>query len=138
MDDSLGVLERVKLAGERTRAKWPGDSDAEKASRAIEAYELGYLPLRRLYSRKNALLILDSKGQQMFGVSERHIRRVETIREKRPTDAARLERLATTGALSLELVEWIVLHPPSADVIEAIFLVASPEAQQQFLVRLGL
>jgi hypothetical protein len=132
----MGVLEEVKEAAYRTQLKWPGGTDAEKACRAIEAYELGFLPLCRLYKRKDALRVLDSGGRQMFGISERHIRRIETIRQKRPKDAARLERVAMLGALSLELVEWIVNHAPSADTLEAIWLTATDKARDEFLTRI--
>jgi hypothetical protein len=135
----LTVIEQVKEAAYRTRLKWRGGSDAEKACRAIEGYELGLVPLMRLYSRKTALKILDpGEGKQMFGASERHIRRVETIRQKRPHDAARLERAAMLGALSMELVEWIVNHSPTEDTLEAIWLTANDKARKAFMARMML
>lgn len=130
------ILEQVKEAGYRTRLKYPGDSDSEKASRAIEGYELGFLPLRKLYKRKDCLRILDYEGRQMFGASERHIRRVETIREKRPLDAARLERVAIAGELSLELTEWFVNHPPTVNLLEALWLMMTEKERREFLTRI--
>ena len=133
-DESL--LSQVKEAGYQTRLKWPGNTDAEKASRAIEGYELGFLPLTRLYKRRDALRVLDYNGKQMFGASERHVRRVETIRQKRPNDAARLERIAIRGLLSLELVEWFVNHPPTVDLMEALWLMLTNKQQEEFLMKI--
>jgi hypothetical protein len=141
----MGVLEEVKEAALRTKMKWPRDTDSEKACRAIAAFELGLVPLMRLYSRDNALSLLDSNRKikigkrgrpTMFNISERHIRRIETIREKRPLDAARLESIAMRGTLSLELVEYNVNHPPSADALEAMWLTTSDKERNEFLSRI--
>lgn len=72
----------------------------------------------------------------MFNVSERHVRRVETIRAKRPLDAARLESIAMSGAMSLELVEYNVNHPPTADALEAMWLTTPDRARIEFLSRI--
>jgi hypothetical protein len=63
----------------------------------------------------------------MFGVSERHIRRVETIRMKRPKQAARLEQIAKQGTVSLETIEHLTLHP-STDLVEVVWLVLDNDA----------
>lgn len=137
------ILELVKLTAGRIKEKWPNNSDGEKASRAIAAYELGLVELMRIYSHTTALKILDpNKGMggggrsTMFNVSERAIRRVENIRQFRSAAASALESAAMRGELSLELVEWIVMHPPSVDTLEAIWLAASDEARAQFLKRI--
>ena len=136
------ILDQVKEAAYRTKLKYPGDTDAMKACRAIAGFELGLTQLMRLYSRDVALQLLDpnKKGNQnkptMFNVSERHIRRIETIRQKRPLDAARLEGIAMRGAMSLELVEYNVNHPPTADALEALWLTASDQTRTEFLARI--
>jgi hypothetical protein len=140
------VLEQVKEAAIRTKMKWPGGSDAQKACRAIAAFELGLVELQRLYNYDTALKILDpnrgvKQGERrgkptMFDVSERHIRRVESIRAKRPLDAARLEGIAMRGAMSLELVEYNINHPPSADALEALWLTTSDEQRAEFMSRI--
>ncbi len=137
------IMNRVFNAAYETCSKWPGDSDAEKACRAIEAYELGYVELTSRYDRDTALSVLDPgrkggpKRPPIFGVSERHIRRVETIRKRRPDIAARLERIAMRGTVSLEVAEHLVIHPPSADSLEAVWLAASDKARAEFMSRLG-
>ena len=133
------VLERVREAAYRTRLKYPGDTDAMKACRAIAGLELGLVELCRDFTRKTALQILDKGGSgqtPMFNVSERHIRRVETIRKKRPLDAARLEGIAMRGTMSLELVEYNVNHPPTADALEAMWLTSSDQTRKEFLARI--
>jgi hypothetical protein len=141
----MGVLEEVKEAALRTKMRWPRDTDADKAHRAIAAFELGFIPLMRLYSRDNALSILDPNRKirigkrdrpTTFNISERHIRRVETIREKRPLDAARLESIAMKGTMSLELVEYNVNHPPTADALEAMWLTTTDKERNEFLARI--
>jgi hypothetical protein len=126
------VLSRVKNAAQRSIEKWKGTSDAMKAHRAIDGYEYGYLELRRTYNRKTTCKILD----KLFGVSERHIRRVLTIRTKRPDIAARLETFAMRGGMSLELAEYIVNHATKADAIEAVWLSATDKERDIFLERI--
>jgi hypothetical protein len=140
-DKPWEVLDQVKEAARRIREQYPDkESDVQKAARAIAGFELGYLPLKRAYGRASALQILDPNKNQtpMFAVSERHIRRVETIRKKRPLDCAFLEGIALRGLLSLELVEWVVNHPLTADVMEGFWLAADDTVQVEFVRRLGL
>ena len=136
-------LEQVKEAARRAKEKWPGNTDSEKACRAIEAYERGFVELKRYYGRDSSLKLLDpNKGQNgggrptMFNVSERSIRRVETIRESKNPGIAALESAAMNGELSLELVEWVVNHPPSADTLEAIWLASTDKDRAEFIVRI--
>jgi hypothetical protein len=136
-------LLQVKEAAYHTNLRWRGNSDAEKSSRAIAGYELGLVELTRHYTRITALLFLDpnksstGKKATLFNVSERHIRRVETIRKKRPDIASRLESIAMRGTVSLEVIEHLIIHPPSADTLEATWLAASDEARTEFLKRIG-
>ena len=85
----------------------------------IAAFELGFVELTKLYSRDIALSYLDPnrkgvKGKPtMFNVSERHVRRVETIRAKRPLDAARLESIAMSGGCRLSVSSTrSIIHRP--------------------------
>jgi hypothetical protein len=139
------ALAQVKEAAYRARLKWPDkDDDGQKASRAIAAFEKGYVALIPHYGRDNTLCILDPnkkvKGKRglptMFNCSERHIRRVVNIRTKPALACAALESAAMKGALSMEVVEWFVNHPPSGDTLEAIWLAADPKAQAEFLARI--
>jgi hypothetical protein len=114
---------------------YPGDTDTAKAHRSVAAYEWFLALTRSGYKRNDALLLLDPnknggvKKPTMFGVSERHIRRVETIRAKRPKQAARLEQIAKQGTVSLETIEHLTLHP-STDLVEVIWLVLDNDAGQ--------
>jgi len=136
------ILDQVKEAAYRTKLKYPGDTDAMKACRAIAGFELGLTQLLRVYSRDTALQLLDpnKKGNRnaptMFDVSERHIRRIETIRKKRPLEAARLETMAMNSQITLELAEKMVNHPESADTMEAMWLTATNESRTEFLARI--
>lgn len=120
------VLAAAKEAGRQAQQDYPGDSDTAKASRSVAAYEW-FKQLSQHYKRMNALLLLDPnknggpKRPTMFGVSERHIRRVETIRKVRPKQYERLEQIAKQGAVSLETIEHLVLHP-STDLVEVVWL----------------
>jgi hypothetical protein len=105
-----------------------------KAHRAIDGFEYGYLELRRIYNHKTACQILD----KLFGVSERHIRRVLTIRTKRPDIAARLETFAMRGGMSLELAEYIVNHTTTADALEALWLSTTDKERSIFLPRIKI
>jgi len=126
-NNSMETLQAAKEAGRTALGKYPSDSDADKAHRAIAAYDW-LVELRLHYKRVLALTILDPnknggpKRPTLFGVSERHIRRVETIRDRRPKQSARLEAIAKTGAVSLETIEHLVLHP-STDLVEVVWLV---------------
>ena len=121
------ALQAAKEAGREALERHPSDSDADKAHRAIEAHNW-LIDLRLYYKRPIALALLDPnknggpKKPTMFGVSERHIRRVETIRHRRPKQSSRLEAIAKTGAVSLETIEHLVLHP-STDLVEVVWLV---------------
>lgn len=139
----MNPLEQVKEVACRAKEKWPHNTDSEKACRAIEAYERGFIELKRYFGRDSALKLLDpNKGTKgggkptMFNVSERSIRRVETIREKKRPEVAALESAAMMGELSLELVEWIVNHPPSASTLEAIWLASTDNARAEFMLRI--
>lgn len=144
METPLEVLARVKEHANRIKEKYRGNTDAEKAARAIAAFEIGYVELARAYGRDSTLLLLDPNKKQnlkkptMYNVSERHIRRVETIRERRPQAAARLETIAMNGSPSLEWIEHLVINPPNADALEAMWLLADDEARDEFLRRLKL
>jgi hypothetical protein len=136
-------LEQVKEAAYRAKSKWPHNTDREKTCRAIEAYERGFLELKRYYGEDSALKLLDpNKGQKgggrptMFNVSERSIRRVQKIRETNSPGIAALESAAMRGELSLELVEWVCNHPPTADSLEAIWLASTDKARAEFLARI--
>ena len=72
----------------------------------------------------------------MFNVSERHIRRVETIRKTGGSVAARLESIAMRGGVSLETVEHLILHSGTADALEAVWLTASKADRAEFLNRI--
>jgi hypothetical protein len=148
-DENNGsVLNQVREAALRTKMKWPDGTDAQKACRAIAAFELGLVELMRLYSYDTALKVLDpNRGMKhgerrgrptMFNVSERHIRRVETIRQKRPLAAARLEGIAMRGSMTLEVVEHIVNHPPTADALEAMWLISTDKERAEFMSRVRL
>ena len=128
------LLDQVRTAARTVLAKWPEDkNDAHKSNRAFAGYDLGFLPLRDLYKRADVLKILD----KLFGVSERHIRRVETIREAGTEKAVILERVAKAGSLSLEVVEHLVIKPTIADVIETMWLCSPPSERGEFLRRIG-
>ena len=80
------IMPQIEDAARRTLEKYPNDkSDTDKAGRAVEGYELGYLPmLREGYTRQESL----RKTDKLFRVSERHVRRVETIRYRRSKEHA--------------------------------------------------
>jgi hypothetical protein len=126
-DTPWDVLKEAVDAGIQAQEEYPGDSDTAKAHRSVAAYEW-FKRLRQHYKRADALLILDpnknggAKRATVFGVSERHIRRVETIRKERPKQCARLEEIAKQGAVSLETIEHLALHP-STDLVEVVWLV---------------
>ena len=128
VDQPWEAREKAKAAGVAVRSDYPGDTDVEKAHRSVAAYEWFVALMRSGYKRNDALLFLDpnknggDKKPTLFGVSERHIRRVETIRSKRPKQAARLEQIAKQGRVSLETIEHLVLHP-STDLVEVVWLV---------------
>lgn len=126
-------LEKAKEDAKIVLLKWPSRSDVDKDNRAFSGYDLGLVPLRLIYSRADALRVLD----KMFGVSERHVRRVETIRKSGKAKASILERIARAGHLSLETLEHLVIKPTNADVIEAIWVCASESEQAEFLRRIG-
>jgi hypothetical protein len=121
------ALKAAKEAGLLAQKEHPGDSDTAKAHRSVAAYEW-FTVLGRHYKRAEALLILDpnknggTKQPTMFGVSERHVRRVETIRKERPKQCGRLEEIAKQGTVSLETIEHLTLHP-STDLVEVVWLV---------------
>ena len=128
------LLDQVREAARKVLLKWPDSkNDAHKSNRAFAGYDLGFLPLREVYKRADVLKILD----KMFGVSERHIRRVKSIREAKTEKAVILERVAKAGSLSLEVIEHLVIKPTTADVIETIWLCAPPTEQAEFLRRIG-
>lgn len=129
----MSPLERAKEDARTVLLKWPTDSDLDKNNRAFAGYDLGLVPLREVYPRADALKVLD----KMFGVSERHIRRVETIRKSGLAKATILERIAKAGHMSLETLEHLVIKPTNADVIEAIWLCAREIEQCEFLRRIG-
>jgi hypothetical protein len=132
------LLDQVREAARTVLLKWPiKNDDAQKSNRAFAAYDLGFLPLRQIYKRADVLKILDYQKRQMFGASERHIRRVETIREAQTEKAVILERVAKAGSLSLETVEHLVIKPTIADVIETLYLCSPSSEQAEFLRRIG-
>jgi hypothetical protein len=126
-DTPWDALKAAREAGLRAQKSHPGDSDKAKAHRSVAAYEW-FVVLGRHYKRAEALLILDpnknggAKQTTVFGVSERHIRRVETIRRERPKQCARLEEIAKQGTVSLETIEHLTLHP-STELVEVVWLV---------------
>lgn len=107
-------FEQVKLTARAIRHKWPGDSFLEKTQRAFAGYDWGYLPLLEVAQRTEALKLLDVT--KVFGVSERSIRRAETIRTA-PQEAAALEAFAKSGWWSLEAVEHIVIRGVNAEAL---------------------
>lgn len=126
VDSPWDICERAKAAGRAFMLQFPGDSDVAKAHRSIAAYEW-FVKLTCHFKRADVLLMMDPnkngggpKRSTMFGVSERHIRRVETIR--RSKRAARLEEIAKQGTVSLETIEHLVLHP-STDLVEVVWLI---------------
>lgn len=108
------AFEPVKLTARAIRRKWPGDSYGEKTQRAFAGYDWGYVPLLKVAPRVEVLRLLDRS--KAFGVSERSIRRVETIRNA-SREAAALEAFAKTGWWSLEAVEHIVIRGVNAEVV---------------------
>ena len=138
------ILAQVKEAAYRTKLKWPGNSDLAKANRAAEAYKW-FVELKRHYGRNSALLILDpnkntKKGfpkdkPTMFGVSDRSIRRIETIREQRA--AVGLEDIVMKDGVSLETASHSIIRKVTVDIIEAMWLAASDETRTEFLRRIG-
>ena len=121
------VLKEAREAGLQAQKDHPGDSDMAKAHRSVAAYEW-FKRLAGHYKRADALLTHDpnknggTKQATMFGVSERHIRRIETIRKERPKQCGRLEEIAKQGTVSLETIEHLTLHP-STDLVEVVWLV---------------
>lgn len=121
------VVEQAKLAGRQVKADFVGDGDIAKAHRSLEAYGW-FIALQRHYKRINVLMMMDPnknggpKQPTMFGVSERHIRRVETIMERRPKQFVRLMEIAKSGTVSLETIEHLALHP-STDLVEVVWLI---------------
>lgn len=122
------ALDIIIQAGKQAKQQWPGDTDAEKAHRAIAAYDWLMALQKHNVPRNEALLFLDPnknggpKQPTVFGVSERHIRRIDTIRFRRPKQFNRLEEIAKKGTISLETIEHLVLHP-STDLVEVVWLV---------------
>lgn len=138
MNTPWDTLARAREAGREICDKYPGDDDIAKAHRSIEAYHW-FRELSGNYKRAEALLIVDpnkngggQKRATMFGVSERHIRRVETILQRRPKQFDRLAQIAKQGTVSLETIEHLVLHP-STDLVEVVWLVldSSGDEDQQ-------
>lgn len=129
------VLEAARKQGEDARRLYPGDDDRAKAHRSVWAYE-AFVHLCQHYKRVNALVLLDpnknggAKKPTLFGVSERHIRRVETIRKLRPKQAHRLEEIAMAGTVSLETIEHLCLHP-STDLVEVVWLVIDEQDRRR-------
>lgn len=121
------TLAAAKEAGRQICDKYLGDDDRSKAHRSVEGYRW-FVELARHYKRADALQLVDpnknggSKQPRMFGVSERHIRRVETIRKLRPKQFDRLVAIAQQGTVSLETIEHLCLHP-STDLVEVVWLV---------------
>jgi hypothetical protein len=126
-DQPWDVLAAARKGGMEAQKLYPGDGDKAKAHRSIWAYE-AFRELSQHYKRVDALLMLDpnknggAKQATMFGVSERHIRRIETIRRERPKQWPRLEEIAKQGTVSLETIEHLCLHP-STDLVEVVWLV---------------
>jgi hypothetical protein len=138
-------LPQVIEAARRTLEAWPGNSDTEKANRAKTAYELGLIPLRTFYGTRKALCLLDpNKGKEgggrstMFGVSERSIRRIETISNNSPEEYARIKTIALQNGMSLETASHITIRTPAADVLEAAWLAVSSETRDEFTRRIVL
>jgi hypothetical protein len=124
---SKQALDVVIKAGQLAKQQWPGDTDADKAHRAFMGYKW-YVELVKYMKRNEVLIFLDpnknggEKQPTVFGVSERHIRRVDTIHTRRPKQFSRLEAIAKKGTVSLETIEHLVLHP-STDLVEVVWLV---------------
>ena len=108
---------RMKPKADAVRQRWPGDTDMEKTHRAFAGYYEGFIPLLKAgFARTDVLKLLDSS--KAFGVSERSIRRPETIRKS--SDADLLEALAKSGWWSLEVVEHIAIRGVNTATLEVL------------------
>jgi hypothetical protein len=130
-------IERARIAGAEAQRQYPGG--VGETWRAIKGYEQLVELGKHGYSRAMALGLLDPNRTHksnppkptLFDISERHIRRVETIAKHGKLEVV---MICTGGAVSLETAEHMVIHS-STEMIEVAWLAATPAQREEFLRR---
>jgi len=103
----LEAFEPLKAGARAVRMSWSGTSYSAVAQRAFAGLDQGFTPLIKAgFARADVLDLLDKT--RAYGVSERSIRRAQSIRQSPHAVAA--EGFAKLGLWSLEVVEHITLQ----------------------------